>query len=148
MTHAPMPRIALLLGVAGLVPFLSLAAAIASMMDLGVLSPRVLHMMLITYAALIASFLGGVRWGNALRADQTPTADYIISVIPSLVAWLGLATPRPFDLIVMAGLFLALAVSDIGHVLKGHAPRWYGQLRVGLTAVATLSLLVPLFVET
>jgi hypothetical protein len=102
-------------------------------------------MALVTYGALIASFLGGVRWGNALKSVEGQTREYITSVIPSLMAWLALATPRPYDLMLLIGLFLALGVSDVGLVLSGGAPRWYGKLRVGLTAIATLSLLVALF---
>ena len=39
------------------------------------------------YAALILSFLGGVRWGIALGYDDNGSGnrDYIIAVIPALV---------------------------------------------------------------
>jgi len=144
-TSSPLetPRVALILGVAGLIPFVGLAAAMLIGPD-GV-SERTLHMALVTYGALIASFLGGVRWGNALKAVEGQSREYIISIIPSLLAWLVLATPRPYDVMVLVGLFLALGVSDVGLVLSGGAPRWYGKLRVGLTAIATLSLLLALF---
>lgn len=139
-----MPRAALLLGVSGLIPFIGLAASIALAPDMAGLGQRALHMALVTYGALIASFIGGVRWGNALSGHQRQTHEFIISVIPSLLAWSALATPRPFDLMMLIGVFLALGVSDVGLALSGGAPRWYGRLRVLLTAVATLSLLTAL----
>ena len=143
-----MPRTALLLGVGGLIPFIGLAALITIAPDIAGLGQRPLHMALVTYAALIASFIGGVRWGNALFGHPWQTREFILSVIPSLLAWLALATPRPYDLMLLIGVFLALGVSDVGLALSGGAPRWYGKLRVLLTAVATLSLLSALFAQS
>lgn len=142
------PRAALLLGVGGLIPFIGLAAVITIAPDSVGLGQRALHMALVTYAALIASFIGGARWGNALSGDPRQTGEYIISVIPSLMAWFALATPRPYDLMMLIGLFLAQGVSDVGLALSGGAPRWYGKLRVLLTAIATLSLLAALFAQS
>lgn len=143
--HPPIPTIALVLGAGGLIPFLVLAFALALKPDLFALGERAMHMMLVTYAALIASFLGGVRWGNALKDHQIQTREMIIAIIPTLVAWAALATPRPFDLVLLIGLFLALAVSDIGLVTLGHAPRWYGRLRVALSIGVVASLIIALF---
>jgi flagellar motor component MotA len=143
-----MPRTALLVGLGGLIPFIGLATVIALAPEIGGLGQRALHMALVTYAALIASFIGGVRWGNALSGHSRQTHEFIISVIPSLLAWLALATPRPFDLMLLIGVFLALGVSDVGLAISGGAPRWYGKLRVFLTAIATLSLLSALFAQS
>ncbi|MCX8504409.1 MAG: DUF3429 domain-containing protein [Beijerinckiaceae bacterium] len=135
----PVP--ALLLGAAGLIPFVGSAACLLFAPDVLGLNSGLLHMVLVTYAALIASFLGGVRWGNALAKPEQYGREFIIAVMPSLVAWLALATPRPYDLMMLIAIFLALGVSDIGLVLAGGAPRWYGKLRVGLTAIVVISLL-------
>ncbi len=147
-TPHSMPRAALLLGLAGLVPFIGLAMTLILAPDLGGLGSRGFHMALVTYAALIASFLGGVRWGNALMMAEGQTRELLVSVLPSLVAWLALATPRPYDLMMLVGVTLALGVSDVGMVLSGKAPRWYGKLRVVLTTIATLSLLSALLFQS
>jgi hypothetical protein len=139
------PLTALCLGVAGLIPFVGSAALIVWAPDFLGLGSRLLHMVLVTYAALIASFLGGVRWGNALRYPEHQGREFMIAIMPTLVAWLALATPQPYDGMMLIGIFLALGVSDIGLVLAGGAPHWYGRLRVGLTVLVVLSLLGALF---
>ncbi len=138
------PLSALLLGIAGLIPFIGSSILIVWAPDFLSLGSGLLHMVLVTYAALIASFLGGVRWGNALNRSEHRHREFIIAVLPSLVSWLALVTPRPYDLMMLIGTFLALGVSDVGLVLSGGAPRWYGKLRVGLTAIVVLSLLTAL----
>ena len=62
----PVPMGAVILGVAGLIPFLGFAALSVAGNDGGLgtlgLSPRTI---LSAYGAVIASFLGGIRWGAA-----------------------------------------------------------------------------------
>ena len=142
---SPSPLVPVGLGLAGLIPFVALSAALFVPSDFGGPGARVIHMALVTYGALIASFLGGVRWGVALMKGDRQTAHYLVSVLPSLVAWLTLATPRPYDLMMLIGIFLALGISDIGLVLKGGMPVWFGRLRTALTAVVVTSLLAALF---
>lgn len=141
------PLIALVLGLLGLIPFISPVIAILIPYDPFDMGMRAFHMILVTYAALIASFLGGVRWGNALEKPHRHTLDFTVSVLPSLVAWLALATPRPYDLVILLGVFLMLGVGDVGLATRGHAPRWFGKLRVILTTGVTISLLLALFAE-
>jgi hypothetical protein len=141
------PVIALILGLSGLIPFVSLSGAILLGNEMVGLSLRSLHMILVSYAALIASFLGGVRWGNALAKPERQIQEFIIAVLPSLAAWLALATPRPYDLMMLVGVFLALSISDVGLVLSGHAPPWYGRLRVLLTTIVVISLLAALMAQ-
>ncbi len=148
--HKPIPTqtipiMALVLGAGGIIPFLTLAFALVVAPDVFGLGERALHMMLVTYGALIASFLGGVRWGNVLNESRQQSKEMIIAVVPSLVAWAALATPRPFDLALLIGLFLAQAVSDIGLVTLGHAPHWYGRLRIALSIGVIASLIIALF---
>ena len=141
------PRSALILGLLGLIPFISPVLAMLVPYDPFELGARAFHMMLVTYAALIASFLGGVRWGNALEKPHRHGLDFSVSVIPSLVAWLALATPRPYDLVLLLAVFLMLGITDVGLTTRGHAPRWFGKLRVILTIGVTISLLLALFAE-
>lgn len=141
------PLIALVLGLLGLIPFISPVLALLIPYDPFDMGMRAFHMILVTYAALIASFLGGVRWGNALEKPHRHTLDFTISVIPSLIAWLALATPRPYDLVLLLAVFLMLGIGDVGLATRGHAPIWFGKLRVILTTGVTLSLLLALFAE-
>ena len=144
------PPAPLWLGLAGAIPFVALSGLIILMhfnISFG-LPERLLHHALLTYAALIASFLGGVRWGLGLCAQaQQQTSLFVVSVCPSLVAWLALAVPRPYDLIVLMTLFLCLLVLDIQLVRQQAVPRWFGSLRLVLSAFVIFSLLGPLAFE-
>ena len=105
------PLGAIVLGVAGLIPFLGFAALAVSGTDGGLssigLSPRTI---LSAYGAVIASFLGGIRWGAA-AARNAGNGDYLVAIVPSLVAWAAMAAPAPWDLRILGGLVLAWASS-------------------------------------
>jgi hypothetical protein len=83
---ARIPASALVLGLAGLVPF-----AVASLAPLTgspiaeVAAPDVF----LIYAAVILSFLGGVRWGveMARNAEDPSGAILFLSIMPSILAW-------------------------------------------------------------
>jgi hypothetical protein len=138
------PPAALFLGAAGVIPFLLPAAALH--FDLSEIAPwdRMIRGGLAAYAALIASFLGGIRWGVALQAppDGRRTALFAVSVLPSLAAWGALALPRPHDLSLLIALFLGLAVADIRMATRGEVPRWFGTLRLALSIGAVGSLIL------
>jgi hypothetical protein len=134
---APAPAAALVLGAAGLIPFVGLSLlAILGRADLFGLPVRPA---LAAYAAIIASFLGGIRWGLAARGGGS--ADYLIAVLPSLLAWAALAAPAPWDLRLIGALVLAWGAVDQDLPRRGLAPRWLGRLRLALSGVAGLALL-------
>ncbi len=133
----------LALGLAGLIPFWALAVALVVRGTFG-LSPHALDLSLATYAAIIISFLGGIRWGLAVVRDGQD-ANYVISVLPSLVAWACLAAPEPWRLALLALVALALGPIDLGLVRQGLAPPWFGRLRVILGAGAGVALLLGAF---
>lgn len=146
----PIPAMALWLGMFGAIPFVGLSGLMLLQYsglaaDTG-LPDRLFYHLLMTYAALIASFLGGIRWGIALPRPSGNSLLWV-SVIPSLMAWVALALPRPYDNLVLIGLFLWLVMIDVRLVLRGLAPRWFGTLRIALTAVVLTSLLVGLLVS-
>ena len=138
----PMPMGAVLLGIAGLVPFLGFAALAVSGSDGGLgnlgLAPRTI---LSAYGAVIASFLGGIRWGAA-AARNAGNADYLIAIVPSLIAWAALAAPAPWDLRILGVLVLAWGLVDQDLPRRGLVPRWLGRLRLVLSGVAGAALLV------
>jgi hypothetical protein len=144
------PAMALWLGMGGAIPFVGLSGIMllqysGLITDAG-LPDRLFYHLLMTYAALIASFLGGIRWGLALVRPNSNSLLWV-SVIPSLLAWAALALPRPYDNLVLVGLFLWLVMIDVQLVLRALAPRWFGTLRIALTAVVLTSLLISLLVS-
>ncbi len=140
LTTVPMG--AVLLGIAGLIPFLGFAALSVSGTDGGLstigLSARTI---LSAYGAVIASFLGGIRWGAA-AARGVGNADYLLAILPSLVAWAALAAPAPWDLRILGGLVLIWGLVDLDLAKRGLAPSWMGRLRLALSVVAGAALLV------
>lgn len=132
------PPGALGLGAAGLVPFVGLAAMVlAGRTEVLGVAPRPA---LLLYGAIIASFLGGIRWGLAAARDLG-VRDYALSVVPSLLAWAALALPAPWDLRGLGLLVLAWGLVDQDLPRRGVAPSWLGRLRLALSAGAGLSLL-------
>ena len=135
------PPALLALGLAGLIPFWGLALAILAHGAFGIDSGR-LDLALATYGAIIVSFLGGIRWGLAARADEEGFASYALSVIPSLVAWAALAAPAPWRLAVLGLVVIALGPIDLVLVRSGAAPAWFGRLRLILSTGAGVALLL------
>jgi hypothetical protein len=137
------PPVPLILGVAGLAPFFGLAGLVAAgaagVPGLTGIAPATA---LLAYAALILSFLGGVRWGVAVSMEDQERArrEYILSVVPALVAWALLALSPSAGLWTACALTVALALFDYGLTCRNEAPEWYGRLRLGLGAGAALAL--------
>ena len=140
------PPAPLALGLAGLIPFWGLALAILARGAVGIDLARFgiasLDLALATYGAIIVSFLGGIRWGLAARADEQGFAPYALSVVPSLVAWAALVAPAPWRLAVLGFVALALGPIDLGLVRSGAAPAWFGRLRLILSTGAGVALLL------
>ncbi len=134
------PLSALVLGLAGTVPFMALAVAITMNFSIPLIDNPVAG--LVAYAAIILSFLGGIRWGFALRmSDQTLQGRaFILSVGPSIAGWLLLLPPSPMALVVMPVLFVLMGLADQTMGTVG-APAWYMRLRLLLSVIVTLSLL-------
>ena len=104
------PTLAWALGLAGLIPFVLGSA----LQWYGPPGWRMLAgMALLSYGAVIVSFLGGIHWGLAMRASPVPVARLVWGVLP-----------RHLD-------------------LGGHGQRFAGRSRllVGLSGQACLSLL-------
>ena len=137
------PSSAAWLGGLGALPFIGLAGA-APFLDRAPLM-FVAHALL-GYGAVILSFLGGVHWGLAIEsqgdaAHQALRTRLIISVIPSLVAWLALLFPERIGLLILAAAIAAMLWVDIRASRTGHAPPWYPKLRIPLTCLVVTALL-------
>ena len=91
------------------------------------------------YGALILSFLGGIHWGFA-TSGFTSAKHFFVSVIPSLWAWVALASPDLYNLIgIIFGLILFFSYEKHSAVTS-RLPIWYLPLRARLTVGLSLGL--------
>lgn len=144
---AQLERWAYRLGYAGLTPF-ALLAALVWLVDAELRSW--VAMALVSYAGLIASFMGGVHWGLAWLtpspqgADDNEPADRTASyqhlawgVVPSLLAWPALLMPPHAGLPLAGFVLVACYAVDRKLYPRAGLQRWL-TLRFRLTAVAAL----------
>ena len=143
MTRIPRP--ALILGLAGLIPFLygALSVLLPDLGRLGALwSPHHTGAALLQiYGIVILCFMAGVIWGFAARAEgPQATVFYALSVIPAIFVFLtAFAEPRPSLVMLILG-FLALLAVDATAARRGLTPTWWMRLRLLLTVVVVICL--------
>ncbi len=127
------------LGYAGLIPFVSLAVLLWIVQ--ADLRPW-LTIALTSYAALIASFLGGIHWGIAATQPQPARSfHHIWGITPSLMAWLALIMPAYAGLPLIAALLIACYLVDRKSYPAAGWSAWL-PMRLKLTVVAVLSCLM------
>lgn len=143
--HAPSApnKLATRLGYAGLIPFVLLAFLL--LIVLPDLRPW-LTIALTSYAALIATFLGGIHWGIAGSKADDPTSarrsfHLIWGITPSLMAWLALIMPAYAGLPLIAALLVTCYVVDRKTYPQAGWAAWL-PMRLRLTVVAVLSCLI------
>jgi hypothetical protein len=124
------------LGFGGLIPFISLAAALwlAWPVDASPVSVALLG-----YGATIASFLGAIHWGLVMRDGLAqPVPSLLWGVVPSLLAWLALLLAPTLGLLLIAALLWACFAVD--RVLyPGYRLQAWLPMRLRLTVVASIS---------
>jgi hypothetical protein len=133
------PRSVAWLGYGGLLPFVALA--LACVLD----DAAPWRFALLSYGALILSFVGALHWGIALGAsalsERQRNACFIWSTVPALLAWVTFfLAPGAASALLAAG-FGAHYLQDRQLARHAGLPAWYLPLRLRLTAVASLSLL-------
>jgi hypothetical protein len=127
------------LGYAGLAPFVGLA--ILTWLVTPDLLPFV-GLALTAYAAVIASFLGGLHWGIAFQLGaRAPRFHLIWGVVPSLVAWVALLMPVYAGLPLLGLLLLVCYLVDRKTWTSPRLRPWL-TLRFRLTVVSTLSCIL------
>ena len=154
-----MPLLAILLGVAGLVPFV--VCGLGALSADAVQSGRMM-IALIGYGAVILSFLGGVHWGFALSSPTpvpvVPTgrrfitaerARLVLGVVPSLIGWLALLLQMLLLewvalLVLIAGFVATVVVEQQAARRLMISPASYIWLRWGLTVVVVAMLVTVL----
>lgn len=145
------PTTPLLLGLAGLIPFVWGAATYLSapLADWGLhaLGSRFIGPYIqLFYGSVILSFMSGVLWGFATKTSGARAAvGYVLSVIPALWAFFmtggGPVTAGMNLIFGFAGLFAL----DFAFWSWGLTPSWWMSLRALLTTVVILSLSVGVF---
>ena len=150
---AEIPRSALLLGLAGLIPFIWGALTVLrpewAIWGTGALGPRFVGPYVqLFYGSVILAFMSGVLWGFATKAEGTMAASgYALSVIPALWAFFmtgGGPTTAAINLAAINLIvgFVALLGLDWLFWRYGLAPPWWMQLRLLLTAIVVCCLAV------
>lgn len=141
------PRAALVLGLAGLLPFLwgvlTLYVPAAQDITLSTVGPRFVGpFVILQYGTVILAFMSGVLWGFATKAEGAVAASgYAMSVIPALWAFFFVGGgPTSAAVYLIAG-FVGLLGLDWMFWQQGLAPPWWMRLRILLTAVVVLCLL-------
>ena len=146
----PIPRSALLLGLAGLIPFFWGAASqlFPALGDWGtdVLGPRFVGPYVsLSYGTVILSFMSGVLWGFATRAEGAlATSGYALSVLPALWAFFFVGGGPVSAAIWLAAGFVGLLGLDALFWRQGLAPDWWMRLRLMLTAGVLVCLAVTI----
>jgi hypothetical protein len=149
--------IAVLLTLAGLLPFIAVGAAVL----LDPLETPVAVQVLISYGAVILSFVGAVHWGFALRDSAHPGGMgpallgaerqlLLFGVAPALIGWVALlamihfAAPGLSVFLLLVGFFLTIVAETIGKG-RGVVAGNYLALRWAVSIVVMLILLLVLF---
>ncbi|MEL7231077.1 MAG: DUF3429 domain-containing protein [Pseudomonadota bacterium] len=138
------PTAPLWLTLSGILPFIGLAGGVLWFREDIALSIT-FALWLLIYAAVIASFVAGIRWGVEIARNETPSAVILaLSVTPPLLTWLTVGLyfrypSRPEGFLALAVVFAALYAWDRG---SQNLPDWYRNLRIWPTLGAALSLLV------
>ncbi len=147
-----LPLFAVLLGIAGLVPFV--ACSLGALTFQGDWATRSL-LALSAYGAVILAFLGGVHWGIGLeagvtQAPRTQRARFGLGVLPSLIGWAGLLVTFVGLPIVGIGIltagFIGLTVAEARATTAGLLQPAYMALRWVLSVVVILCLVSVMIV--
>jgi hypothetical protein len=133
-----LPPMAIVLSVAGLIPFIicSLFAARSSVEggNEGLLA-------LISYGAVILSFIGAVHWGFVLEGEKQPIerGRLSLAVVPALIGWsaalLAIWHHAPLGLVLLIAGYIAAVVVEGRGRRYDLVPRSYLFMRWGLTII-------------
>lgn len=142
MFRSSPPQVPMALMFAGIIPFASSAGLMLVWRD----DVALLHtaaLWLLVYAAVILSFLGGVRWGAEVAKRERPRfAELGPATLGALVGW-GLVMAG-FRYGMQSWVFAAMAAALILHFLydsvSPELPIWYRRMRLWPTLGAVASL--------
>lgn len=134
------PRAALILGLAGTLPFLAAAAgALGWRLPFG---PDPVPLAILQ-GQIILSFMSGVIWGFAARIEGPgQPLGFALSVLPALWALFAGWLPSQAVLAALIVGFIALLALDGWAWTRALAPVWWMRLRLLLTGIVVAALVV------
>ena len=144
------PNSALILGLAGLIPFFwgaatSLDFVLENLKLTGLSEDYTGSSINLIYGTIILAFMSGVLWGFAANAgDQKRPVGFILSVLPALWAFFtfnGILS-NPFISLIIG--FLGVFVIDVRFYYWHMTPEWWLYLRSILTLLVIICLSINL----
>lgn len=129
-------RLAILVGMAGLIPFIACVAALLALPQHSVSLLNYFYL----YSAGILAFMAGVYWPIAMQLDNrcyplSPLAIMLLSQVFFVTAGVGLLLSTPVQVVLYTLAYLGLYVTD-AYWMRVYWPAWYLRLRLVLTLVA------------
>lgn len=135
----PLP--AVVLGAAGLIPFLVLTGTLLVDADF---ASGIVRQALMAYGIAILSFMGAVHWGLVMEDQSLERVQlwrrYTVSIVPALAAAATVFIQEIWQFVWLGVCFLCLLVYDMFAVSRGEAPQWYPRLRWPLTLIVCACL--------
>lgn len=120
----------------GALPFV--ATAILSILNAGDVRGFQADQIAVAYGAVILSFLGGIRWGDAISKGKAATL--CLSVVPSLAGFFSLLINNYNATMLLIIAFASQASWDF--FSPGTLPNWFIRLRMIISAIVVTCLLV------
>lgn len=139
------PKPALWLGLAGLIPFVY--GAVTHLAPGIAFTPLAGAAMIRLYGIVILCFMAGVLWGLAARAPQQEWPLYAASVAPALLAFVpAMFLPDIYlgqgGILLLLNGFVILLIIDNWFARRDLTPDWWMSLRTLLTAIVSLCLVI------
>jgi hypothetical protein len=131
-------RLAILVGIAGLIPFIAMIAGLFSMPQHSVALVGYFYL----YSAGILAFMAGVYWPIAMQLDNccypvSPLVTMLLSQVFFVSAGIGLLLPTSGQILLYTIAYLALYLVD-ARWMRVYWPAWYLRLRLLLTSVVVV----------
>jgi hypothetical protein len=129
----------------GLVP-MALLCLVVILGGVGPLHEKWAVAALKVYSAIALGFLGGVRWGLAMRVNTNAQGAVQIaaSVLPAAAACVALLLPDTAGLGLLAASLAGAGAWDVWSAEAGALPSWYGRVRLRATLIATGTIALAL----
>lgn len=141
------PQVPMALMFAGIIPFASASGAMFVFRDdLALMNTAALW--LLVYAAVILSFIGGVRWGAEIAKRERPRfAELGPSVIGALAGWGFVMAGFRYGMQswIFAGMAAAIILHYVYDSISPELPIWYRRLRLWPTLGAVFSMALGYF---
>ena len=149
--HKSLPPLAIILGIAGILPFAAFGIGAVGEAPAAALTAT---RGLVGYGAVILAFLGGVHWGFTL--DEPELARFVrarltLGVVPALIGWaavlVSLVSEPALGLVILVAGFIATVVVEWRAHRLGLVPGGYMVMRWGISVIVIALLTAVLVVR-